>query len=421
MTHMNELIPLLGLLLLGGMAAYLLILIINQLRQGAAVRAYQQAESEEVRLRIQRHLDNLEHDRMTKRSAWEGIRKFVVEDKVEEAKGVCSFYLAPHDRQPLPGYLPGQFLTFQLNIQGQRKPVIRCYSLSDAPGHPERYRVTIKHVPPPRDQPEAPWGLSSSYFHEQVNKGDVLDLKAPGGNFYLDTSHDGPVVLVGGGIGLTPVLSMLNYLAETHSHREVWFFLGVVNGKDHVMKEHLNELNKRLNIHVRVCYSHPLDTDELGKDYDVKGWVGVDLFKQELKVNNFDFYICGPPPMMNMITADLAAWGVPEGHIHFEAFGPATVKKPGQEKPKENVEVHFSRSNKTVVWDGQQENLLDFALEHDIPMDFGCRAGTNCGSCTTAIHKGEVEYVGDPNISGVESGACLTCCSVPKGPISLDA
>ena len=100
---------------------------------------------------------------------------------------VCSFYLQPHDEKPIPGFDPGQFLTFQLNIPAQPKAVVRCYSLSDAP-RPDMYRVSIKRVPPPRDNPDAPPGLSSNHFHDNVKVGDILDVKEPSGRFFLDMS-----------------------------------------------------------------------------------------------------------------------------------------------------------------------------------------------------------------------------------------
>lgn len=437
MIDASTLIPLFGALLLGALSLYLLLLILGQLSQARSRRRYQDAERDRLWALTQQQLAQVEHDQASGRAAWEGTRKFVVSDKVEEAKDICSFYLSPHDGKPLASYQPGQFLTFQLHIPGQPKPVVRCYSLSDAPprcGQEDvavtqennRYRVSIKRIPPPRDNPDAPPGLSSGYFHDQINPGDILDVKAPGGHFFLDTSHERPVVLIGGGIGITPVLSMLNYLVATGSKREIWFYLGVINSIDQPMKEHLATLRSQPNINIRICYSNPLEGDVEGKDYDVKGWVGVDLFKEDLGVNNYDFYICGPPPMMSMVTANLGEWGVPDSRIHFEAFGPASVKKPGQkqaepEKKEEAIEITFARSEKTLTWTGEHENLLEFGLEHDIPMDSGCRAGTNCGSCTTAIHKGEVDYVGDPNTADVESGACLTCCAIPKGPLTLDA
>src|SRR5207247_1198572 len=130
------------------------------------------------------------------RHVWEGFRKFVVQRKVMEGQEVCSFYLAAYDQKPLPSVPPGQFLTFQLKIPGQPRPVIRCYSLSDC-ARPDYYRVTIKKVPN---------GLASRYFHEQVTEGDLLDVQAPRGQFVLDLARAPAVVLIAGSVGLTPLL-----------------------------------------------------------------------------------------------------------------------------------------------------------------------------------------------------------------------
>lgn len=141
---------------------------------------------------------------------WSGKRKFrVVERRVENKDGnICSFYLAPHDGGKLPSFQPGQFLTFELAIPNQQSPVIRCYSLSDSPLKSDRYRVSIKRLPaPPSKKKQVPDGLSSCYFHDNIREGDVVDVMAPNGGFCLDTHSDRPVVLIAGGIGLTPVLS----------------------------------------------------------------------------------------------------------------------------------------------------------------------------------------------------------------------
>ena len=103
-------------------------------------------------------------------SPWNGWRKFLVARKVMECDDICSFHLSPHDKKALPGFLPGQYLTFNLDIPGQTKPVVRCYSLSDSP-RPENYRVTIKRIPP-RDKDKPP-GLASTFFYDQVNEGDM--------------------------------------------------------------------------------------------------------------------------------------------------------------------------------------------------------------------------------------------------------
>ena len=362
--------------------------------------------------------------------SWPGYRKFSVQRKELEGGGVCSFYLAPHDGKPLPSFKPGQFLTFNLHFRGQardaEKEVVRCYSLSDSPGHTDYYRVSIKKVPPPRDKPELPPGIASSFFHDNLMEGDILDVKAPSGGFFLDTTGANPVVLIGGGIGITPVLSMVNAIAESGLRREVWFFLGVRNRDDHVFKSHLEALAvEHENIRLHVCYSDPTDRDVEGEDYQHGERVSVELFKRVLPSNNFDFYICGPPPMMQSLTEGLKAWGVPDASVHFEAFGPASVKKPKASPEKtanesaSKVSVLFAKSGRTLPWEPGVGSLLDFALNNGIKIDSGCRAG-NCGTCVTAVKSGEVTYLQEPG-SPPEAGTCLTCISAPKDNLTLDA
>ena len=160
----------------------------------------------------------------------------------------------------------------------------------------------------------------------------------------------------------------------------------------------------------------------LNEDYHVKGRVNVENFKPILPSSNFDYYICAPPPMVKDLRTDLAAWGVPKKNIHFEAFGPATVKKCKQETTKDDsvkISIQFEKSGKTLAWDSKSASLLDFAEANGIPIDSGCRAG-NCGTCLTAIKSGNVELVGEPG-SEPESGSCLACISVPKDNMTLDA
>lgn len=399
----------------------------GMLRRSAAANEQQARAVEVLRFRAsaaQREVRNREE---RTQHGWDGIRKFEIANKVPEADGVHSFYLVPHDGKPLPPFNPGQFLTFSLRMPGAAKPVIRCYSLSDSPGKPH-YRVSIKKVPPPRDKPDLPSGLSSTYFNDQLAAGDILDVKAPGGQFFLDETSPKPVVLIGGGIGITPVLSMLNTICESGSRRETWFFLGVRNSNEHVQKDYLERLAaEHLNVNLHICYSDPLGGDEHNVDYQHEGRVSVDLFKQVLPSNNYEFYICGPPPMMNSLTEALDEWGVPEADVNFEAFGPASVKK-APAAPKDGdataakaptATVTFARSQKTVAWDGSHESLLDLAEANDIAMDCGCRAG-NCGTCITALKSGDVSYLNEPG-SPPENGSCLTCISVPKGDVTLDA
>ena len=396
------------------------------LRRQALRARRERAEIDLFRDRARELLRAAEAAREKSELSWTGFRKFEVADKVPEAEGICSFYLRPHDGKPIPPFEPGQYLTFQLRIPDQKKPTVRCYSLSDAPTKRDYYRVTIKKLPPPPDKPDAPPGLSSSYFHDGLQTGDILDVRAPNGHFYLDRTKDTPVVLIGGGVGLTPMVSMLNTIHDSGSDREVWFFYGVRHGGEHALKEHLYQVQRDSpNIRVVVCYSEPREQDREGVDYDHAGHVSVDLMKQLLGAPNYEFYICGPPPMMRIITEGLEGWGVPESAINYEAFGPATVKKkaPAAEEAAgeatEGIEVTFARANKSATWTPDVGSLLDLAEANDVAIDFGCRAG-NCGTCLTALKEGDVSYLSEPGVPP-EKGSCLSCIAVPKGKVVLDA
>ena len=420
---LNTAIGSIALLFLLALFAYVLILIINSSRALILNQKRADLEGELLKVRVDQIIEAKRLENEKARLSWNGFRKFKVVSKVKETHDITSFYLSPHDGKPLPSFFPGQFLTFQLNIQGNTHPVVRCYSLSDSPHHPDRYRVSIKKVPPPRNDPQAPPGLVSNYFHESINENDILDVKAPSGQFFLDINAKGPVVSLAGGVGITPVLSMLNALVEVDSQREIWFCLGVRNKKEHIMKEHLEKVAKENpNVNLQVFYSSPAETDFKEKDYHIEGRVKVSSLINLLPSNNYDFYICAPPPMVEDLRNDLAAWGVPKTSIHFEAFGPATVKKcttNSESKDLPKIDVSFTKSGKVFPWDPNLTSLLELAENNGIPLDSGCRAG-NCGTCLTAIKSGEVSYVGEPG-SLPEEGSCLACIAVPKGDLTLDA
>ena len=187
-------------------------------------------------------------------SSWKGFRNFIVEKKKNEGGGIASFVLKPEDKLPIPDFKPGQFLTFSLNVESEAKPVTRCYSLSDAPNG-EFYRVSIKKALAPRGT-DFPNGLSSCHFHDNVTQGDVLSVKAPNGDFFLDLNAKGAVVLIAGGVGITPVLSMAKSLAALKSKREVHFFYGATTALDLAHKDEMEALRKDLpNLKIYYCLS----------------------------------------------------------------------------------------------------------------------------------------------------------------------
>lgn len=135
---------------------------------------------------------------------WAGWRKFVLQKRVTESETITSFYLRPDDGKPLPAFRPGQFLTIQVEIPGQERPVIRTYTVSDAPNR-DYYRLSVK-----RDKTEGqPPGLVSNHLHDHFEVGDSLLATAPTGNFYLAEKGSRPIVLISAGVGITPMISML--------------------------------------------------------------------------------------------------------------------------------------------------------------------------------------------------------------------
>jgi ferredoxin-NADP reductase len=180
-------------------------------------------------------------------AAWAGWRDFRVARREYEdaAHSQCSFYFEPVDRLALPAFEPGQFLTFSLSIDdaatGAARTITRCYSLSDRPD-PAHYRVTIKRIAAPPDMPDVAPGLSSNHFHDRVHEGDVLRIKAPSGHFFIDPDPVVPAVLVGGGIGIAPMMSMLHWCMAEQPARAIHLYYGVRCSHDHAFKRTLQEL-----------------------------------------------------------------------------------------------------------------------------------------------------------------------------------
>jgi ferredoxin-NADP reductase len=412
-----------GLLILGGLAIEVCILIATGIGRILGDRRRSALQCRKLEVEIERAKLQIKGADEAK-SAWNGVRKFSVTQKVMECGDTYSFYLKPHDGKALPQFKPGQYLTFQLNVPGLGKPLVRCYSLSDCAKR-THYRVTIKRCPPAEGG--HPPGVGSSYFCDHVKVGDILDVKAPNGHFFLEMEKERPVVLISGGVGVTPMVSMANALLEAGSTREIWFFHGARNSSDHMFKNYMQLLADNKNVHVHVCYSKPSGSDAKGSDYHHERRVSVDLFKELLPSNNYEYFLCGPGAFMESITEDLRKWGVPDEWVHFEAFGPASVRRAAKPEAKVAVtfppfgglEVTFARSGKKVEWQGGGRSILELAEEARIKIDAGCRAG-NCGSCLVAIKSGKVEYI-TAHGADVEEGSCLACICRPASALVIDA
>lgn len=251
---------------------------------------------------------------------WKGFRNFTVTRKVKESDVITSFYLQPEDGKPIASFQPGQYITVKLNIEGEQYTHLRQYSLSDAPGK-EYYRISVKRE---EGNDEKPDGIVSNYLHQQVNEGDLLPISAPAGDFVLNTERELPVVLISGGVGLTPLVSMLNTLVEKQPHRKVTFIHAAMNSDVHAMKEHVAQLAaEKEQVDTFICYEKPTPEDRSANNYDKEGFITLDWLQTILPDSHADFYFCGPVPFMKAINRALTEWGVPEENRHFEFFGPA--------------------------------------------------------------------------------------------------
>ena len=365
-------------------------------------------------------------------AAWAGTRAWRVRERrmEDEAASQCSFLLEPLDGSAPPPFKPGQFLTFVLDLADPRaangrRTVTRCYSLSNGPGH-DHYRVTIKRVAAPPDHPDWPAGQVSGHFHDHVQVGDVLHVRAPSGHFHLDEEADLPVVLIAGGIGITPMVSMLDWLERHQPGRPVHLYYGVRNRREHALRDHLKAVQTRhpaLRLH--VVYSRPGDEEILGVDHHHVGHVDIGLLQRTLPHGRHRFYLCGPGSMMGTLVPALKTWGVPDEDVRFEAFGPASVPRASGPAPVAEsrgaaaLDIRFRRSGRLLPWDGEDASLLDFAERHAVPIDSGCRSG-GCGTCMTRLLEGRVAYAHSPD-HDVPAGHCLPCVARPMTALVLEA
>ncbi|MGK7867691.1 2Fe-2S iron-sulfur cluster-binding protein [Falsiroseomonas sp. E2-1-a20] len=363
--------------------------------------------------------------------AWPGLRDFrVLRRQFEDARQTqCSFTLAPVDGAALPPFRAGQFLTLALDIpqasDAASRLVTRCYSVSEAP-RPDAYRITVKRIPAPANQPDLPPGLASNHLHDRVQEGDLLRVRAPSGRFFIDGDAELPAVFIAGGVGITPMMSMLTWCLEQQPGRVLHLYYGLRHRGEHAFKTRLEVLAaEHSRLHLNVVYSQPCPGDVLGQDHQHTGHVDVALLRQTLPHGRHAFYICGPPPMMASLIPALLAWGISPQDIHHEAFGPASLA-PMQAACDDAappllpaVDIQFRRSGRTLAWTGQDASLLDFAERHGVAVESGCRSGS-CGSCETAIVSGTVRYAVKPD-HDVAPGHCLLCVGMPASALVLDA
>ena len=335
--------------------------------------------------------------------------------KVEkESDIVSSFYLRRADGAPLYRWEPGQFLPIRMTIPGRTEPALRTYTISTC-YNPDFYRLSIRRGEGP--------ARVSQFMHDQAKAGFRLHALMPRGKFVLDQNSDRPVVLVSGGVGITPMMAIVEHIVEesrrTGKFRPIHFIHGARNSRVRAFGKRIKELAaQHPSLSVHVCFSGPSHDDEIGVTYDSKGRVGIGLVTALLPPGDYDFYLCGPSDFMNLLYYGLIGTGVRPERIHYESFGPGTVlkpelpRKPSEERSASAALVKFARSGTEIVWSREDGTLLELAEEAGLAPAFGCRSGI-CGTCKTKIVQGAVDYLNEP-LADRGEGEILICCSVPR-------
>lgn len=381
------------------------------------------------------------------------FRPFQVVKKVIESTVITSFYLQPEDNEALWPAQAGQYLTLRIPIDD--KPVLRTYSLSMDVADTHSYRITVKREAAPIKSNDVPDGLGSCWLHDQVEVGSTLEIAAPRGTFVLDEISQRPVLLLSGGVGQTPLLSMLHSLAKTS--RETWYLHACESGAVHAMQAEVNELVDQSNeqLHSALVYREPLAEDYETQGFDSTGFVNKALLQSLLPIDDYDVYLCGPTAFMVAMYRLLIELGIAKSRIAYEFFGKADsldalafgVRHSPKESPvaaskapsalanlrhitnpdawaidilspSANQSVYFSRSGIAAKWSGANTSLLQIAEQHGLTPDFSCRSGV-CNSCKSTLLEGEVEYFETPLVHP-QSNELLLCCSRPVGRVVID-
>lgn len=243
---------------------------------------------------------------------WEGFRPFRVVRKVRESAVITSFHLEPVGATGVPSFKPGQYITVRVP-HSQNGTTMRNYSLSSAPGE-STFRISVKR----EDR-----GFVSGYLHDEIAEGAEIELGPPSGEFFIDPTehHERPLMLISAGVGITPLLSMLQSTLRTQPGRPIYFVHGALNSSVHAFRDLVAGLARQHeNLTVRCRYSAPTEEDRAaGAD---EGFIDAELLESLLPTRDADYYFCGPKPFMIGIYHQLLQWGIPASQVHFEFFGP---------------------------------------------------------------------------------------------------
>ena len=339
-------------------------------------------------------------------SQWHKLKVAAV---VDETASIRSFYFESTDGAPLPAYQPGQYLPIRVPVEGRDVPLTRTYTLSDA-HDPHHYRISVKRE-----------GIASNWLHDHLAAGMEIDAMAPRGAFVYDAHSPRPAVFISAGIGITPMIAMLNHelnarVADDSQAKRLFFFHGARSDHERPFSAHLKDVGSRYpSVSMHLFDSAASES----ADGITQGRVNIAALKRALPFDDYDFYLCGPEQFMRDLYEGLRALNVADERIRFEAFGPASVKRtptlaePAAEEKADagSAQVTFARSQRTVQWLPRHGSLLELAEKHGIEAQSSCRSGM-CGTCSTKVLSGQVGYDGEIEAE-VADGCALICMAHP--------
>jgi ferredoxin-NADP reductase/Fe-S-cluster-containing hydrogenase component 2 len=351
----------------------------------------------------------LKNDPATGKIRWRGRLALARVEAVTH--NVKTFKFAPLGGDRIPfDYVAGQFLT--LHIAPFGIATNRSYTIASTPTWHDRIEITVKR--------EA-HGLVSRWLHDELKVGDEVEIEAPGGTFIFSGSEADDIVLVGAGVGVTPMMSVTRYLTETAWPGKIHLILAFVAPRDFIFRHEIDELKARnANLNVTVTMSRPGNEQWTG----LVGRIDARLLVEAVpNIATHRVHVCGPPPMMDAVRAALVELGVAEGNIKTEAFG--TIKRDPTAKGPRSGEIAgrvLFQASDEVAPVSADATILDVADQAGIFIDNACRSGT-CGSCRIKLLSGDVSMDVQDALTESEKrdGFILACQAKVRGEVTVDA
>ncbi|WOD08967.1 NO-inducible flavohemoprotein [Marinomonas sp. GJ51-6] len=254
---------------------------------------------------------DLYEERAAQAGGWKDFRRFKVVSKTPESDLVTSFVFAPVDGGNVIDYLPGQYLGVKVHPKGNEYEEIRQYSLSTAPNG-KTYRISVK-----RDGAGNLAGVMSHYLHDHLNVDDEVELMPPAGDFTFQDKQK-PVVLISGGVGLTPMQAILDTFVKQGFAQPISYLHACATPSQHSFKDHVNSLKGALPLSVHTWYEK---TDKVEEDV-YEGNMTLESIKNDLPIADGEFYLCELLGFMMFVKQQLLTLGVQTDRIHYELFGP---------------------------------------------------------------------------------------------------